>query len=151
MIHAAPVLPDRRSITPYVPPLNIVITMEMTTPFLRPAVWEDALQVIDLISSADENALLYLTGKNSLDEAKEVYRQGFSREDVYYSYRFTLVCFVNGRLAGCILAFPVFLSLTLFQRLILLYLMFEKRKTMSYILILWPSILNFVGKKFHAI
>ncbi|EIC82042.1 GNAT family N-acetyltransferase [Serratia sp. M24T3] len=84
--------------------------MEMTTPFLLPAVWEDALQVIDLISSADENALLYLTGKNSLDEAKEVYRQGFSREDVYYSYRFTLVCFVNGRLAGCILAFPGFLE-----------------------------------------
>ncbi len=112
MTQTAPVLADRRSITHQPHAMSVVLTMKTVIPLLRPAVYGDAQQVIDLISSADENALLYLTGKDSLDEAKNVYRQGFSRENVYYSYRFTQVCFVNGHLAGCILAFPGFLEPT---------------------------------------
>ena len=86
--------------------------MKKVIPSLRPAICEDAQQVIELISFADQNALLYLTGKPLLSEAKEVYRHGFSREDVYYSYRFTQVCFIGEKLAGCILAFPGFLEST---------------------------------------
>ncbi|MEG3135802.1 GNAT family N-acetyltransferase [Rouxiella sp. T17] len=79
---------------------------------IRPATLADARQVIELISFADEHALLYLTGKGTLAEAQQVYLQGFGREDVYYSYLFTQVCFINERLAGCILAFPGFLEPT---------------------------------------
>ncbi|WAT10908.1 GNAT family N-acetyltransferase [Rouxiella badensis] len=86
--------------------------MKTDSPVIRPATADDAEQVIELISFADENALLYLTGKSDLQEAKAVYRRGFCREDVYYSYLFTQACFIEGHLAGCILAFPGYLEPT---------------------------------------
>lgn len=86
--------------------------MKSPLPAIRPAIVDDARQVIELISFADENALLYLTGKGTLADAQQVYLLGFGREDVYYSYLYTQVCFINERLAGCILAFPGFLEPT---------------------------------------
>jgi len=90
----------------------MMIPMNVNLATVRPATPADAVDVIDLISFADENALLYLTGQSDLQHAKQIYRQDFARDDVYFSYLFTQVCFVDGNLAGCILAFPGFLEST---------------------------------------
>lgn len=90
----------------------MIIPMNVNLATVRPATPADAVDVIDLISFADENALLYLTGQSDLQQAKRIYRQDFARDDVYFSYLFTQVCFVDEQLAGCILAFPGFLEPT---------------------------------------
>ena len=73
---------------------------------IRGAGADDAEAAIGLIASADEEAILELSGKASLHEAITYYVKNFSRTDVYFSFKNVLVAQSAGQVIACILYFP---------------------------------------------
>lgn len=69
------------------------------------AVPSDAAETVRLIAMADAEAIKVIAGKDDLDAAMAEYERNFCREDVYFSYRNTLVARFEGRIVGCILYF----------------------------------------------
>lgn len=65
----------------------------------------DAAEIVRLISLADKDAVLALSGKNDIDDALRQYEINFGREDIYFSYKNIFVARSNSRILGCILYF----------------------------------------------
>lgn len=65
----------------------------------------DAAEVVRLISLADKDAVLTLSGKEDINEALLQYELNFMRDDVYFSYKNVFVARYKGKISGCILYF----------------------------------------------
>lgn len=65
----------------------------------------DAAEVVSLISLADKDAVLTLSGKDDINDALTEYKLNFERDDVYFSYRNIFVARDKEKIAGCILWF----------------------------------------------
>lgn len=65
----------------------------------------DAEEIVRLISLADKDAVLALSGKDNIHEALRQYEINFSREDIYFSYKNIFVARNESRILGCILYF----------------------------------------------
>jgi ribosomal protein S18 acetylase RimI-like enzyme len=65
----------------------------------------DAAEVVRLISLADKDAVLTLSGKDNISDALLEYELNFSRNDVYFSYKNIFVARDKETIAGCVLWF----------------------------------------------
>ncbi|RRU68289.1 GNAT family N-acetyltransferase [Stenotrophomonas maltophilia] len=65
----------------------------------------DASAVVHLIALADEEAVIALSGKPSLCEAKAHFEQNFARSDVYFNFENVLTARKGAEVIGCILFF----------------------------------------------
>lgn len=65
----------------------------------------DAAEIVRLISLADKDAVLALSGKDDIDDALRQYEINFGREDIYFSYKNIFVARSNRQILGCILYF----------------------------------------------
>lgn len=65
----------------------------------------DAAEIVRLISLADKDAVLALSGKDDINDALHQYEINFSREDIYFSYRNIFVARSHSGILGCILYF----------------------------------------------
>lgn len=77
----------------------------------------DAREVMRLISLADKDAVISLSGGKNINDALRIYEKNFSRHDVYFSYKNVFIARDNSQIVGCILYFkgedePRFASLT---------------------------------------
>nr|EKU9431647.1 GNAT family N-acetyltransferase [Klebsiella variicola] len=65
----------------------------------------DAAEVVRLISLADKDAVMTLSGKDYINDALAEYELNFGRDDVYFSYRNIFIARDKKKIAGCILWF----------------------------------------------
>ncbi len=65
----------------------------------------DAAEIVRLISLADKDAVLALSGKDDINDALHQYEINFSRDDIYFSYRNIFVARNHSGILGCILYF----------------------------------------------
>ena len=65
----------------------------------------DAVEAVQLIGLADPEAIIDISGKATYADALKEYEKNFSRTDVYFSFKNTIVAKINNQLVGCILFF----------------------------------------------
>jgi hypothetical protein len=65
----------------------------------------DAAEIVRLISLADKDAVLALSGKDDINDALHQYEINFNRDDIYFSYKNIFVARNNRGILGCILYF----------------------------------------------